>query len=228
MFCALCFILLYYWISQEHRPSGTFKHTGAPVKTLGLSDGMFIAPGTCTLRAGLFSLHKLPYILSASELHFSCIESAVGLHSETFGLPRLAGLQSCRKPLRSYPTHLLDVECTCEGYFVVLPLKIESDKCNLLICFLGFLRTVWAAYCRKSIWRALRVKCWRFFLLMQKKCHESDVLMSDFSAWRLLHQDQYLPLELVYKTISITANIFSHSILIFLYLIWSPKKKKKK
>lgn len=205
------------WYIQTHR--GTCQNIGSVRRHVHCSRHLY---STCR------TLHKLPYILSASELHFSCIESAVGLHSETFGLPRLAGLQSCRKPLRSYPTHLLDVECTCEGYFVVLPLKIESDKCNLLICFLGFLRTVWAAYCRKSIWRALRVKCWRFFLLMQKKCHESDVLMSDFSAWRLLHQDQYLPLELVYKTISITANIFSHSILIFLYLIWSPKKKKKK
>lgn len=149
---------------------------------MGLSDGMFIAPGTCTLRAGLFSLHKLPYILSASELHFSCIESAVGLHSETFGLPRLAGLQSCRKPLRSYPTHLLDVECTCEGYFVVLPLKIESDKCNLLICFLGFSSNCLGCVLQKINMKSPACEMLKILSVNAKKCHESDVLMSDFSA----------------------------------------------
>lgn len=115
------------WYIQTHR--GTCQNIGSVRRHVHCSRHLYSMCRT---------LHKLPYILSASELHFSCIESAVGLHSETFGLPRLAGLQSCRKPLRSYPTHLLDVECTCEGYFVVLPLKIESDKCNLLICFLGF------------------------------------------------------------------------------------------
>lgn len=69
---------------------------------------------------------KTAYILSAVEPQFSCIESVVGLLSETSGLPGLAGLQSCWKPLWSYPALLQDVEWTSEKYFVVLPLKIES------------------------------------------------------------------------------------------------------
>lgn len=40
----------------------------------------------------MFRPAKTACILSALEPRFSCIESAVGLHSETSGLPGLAGL----------------------------------------------------------------------------------------------------------------------------------------
>ena len=86
---------------------------------------------------GCFSLSAvLLAFFQLLELHFSCIESATGLHNETSGLPRLAGLQSSRKPLWNYPALLQDVECTTEGYLAVLPLKI--DKCNPPTCLLAF------------------------------------------------------------------------------------------
>lgn len=46
-------------------------------------------------------------------------------------------------------------ECISEGSFDVLPLKIESDKCNPPICLLAFLIPVWAACYTKSIPGAL-------------------------------------------------------------------------
>lgn len=154
--CSVPF-LSYYYIIEFSKSKDLLVH----LNTLGHLSKHWVCPTACSsLQAPVLfvqdvSLCKTARILSALELHFCCIESAVGLHSETSGLPRLAGLQSCRKPLWSYPTLLQDVEFTSEGYFAVLPLKIESDKCNPPICLLAFLISVWAAYYTKSISGAL-------------------------------------------------------------------------
>lgn len=154
--CTVPFVSYYYMAEFS-------KSTDPPLhlNTLRHLSKYWVAPTACSsLQAPVLfvqdvSLCKTACNLSALELPFSCIESAVGLHSETSGLPRLAGLQSCRKSLWSYPTLLQDVECTSVGYFVVLPLKIESDKCNPPICLLAFLIPASPACYTKSISRAL-------------------------------------------------------------------------
>lgn len=74
----------------------SFKHTGAPVKILGLSNGMFIAPGTCTLCMGCFSLQNCSHSFSFRAAFLWYWICCWITQSETSGLPRLAGLQSCR------------------------------------------------------------------------------------------------------------------------------------
>lgn len=154
MACALCVM---YYVIEFSKSTDPLVH----LNTLGHLSKYWVRPTACSSyqAPALFvwdvSLCKTTCILSASVLHFSCIESAVGLHSETSERPRLAGLQSCRKPLWSCPTLLQDVECTSEGYFVVLPLKIESDKCNPPVCLLGFLVLSRLHATTKSISRAI-------------------------------------------------------------------------
>lgn len=125
MLCALCYILL---LLLNFPRAQSLLCIWSPVRNVHHTNDLYSLSGTGCQDC----------ILSAVLLHFSCTESAKGLHSETSGLPRLAGLQSYRKPLWCYPTLLQDMECTSAGCFVVLPLKIESDKCNSPICLLAF------------------------------------------------------------------------------------------
>ena len=82
---ALCFINDVSGFSESTDP---LVHSNTPGHLskywVSLSNGTFIAPGTYTLCTWMPLSAKTARILSAFfELHFSCIESAVGLHSET-------------------------------------------------------------------------------------------------------------------------------------------------
>lgn len=158
----------YYYIIEFSTNADPFEH----LNTSGHLSKYWVHPQVHRFRH-LYSLcwtflsAKLPRILSALEMLFSCIESAVGLHSETSGLPRLAGLQSCRKPLWSYPTLLQDEKCSSVGYFVVLLLKIESDKYNPPIPVLAACLHI-NRY-QELFLKNIRVKCERDFLLIPEK-----------------------------------------------------------
>lgn len=90
--CSVPFCFIYYVIefSKSADPSCTFKHIGAPVKILGLFSTARSSLPAPVLFVQDVSLGKTACILSALELHFSCIESAVGLHRETSGAAKVS------------------------------------------------------------------------------------------------------------------------------------------
>lgn len=119
--------------------------------------------------------HKTACILFALLLYFYRTESANGLHSETSGLPRLAGLQSYRKPVWCYPALLQDVECTSAGCFLASLCclsKLSLTSAILQYAFLlSYTEYVWDACYIKSISRALTKEYSTCEMLPSCWCH---------------------------------------------------------
>lgn len=167
--CALCFKLFCYWISQDHGPSCTFKHIGAPVKILRLSNGRFNAPGTCTLCTACFSLRNClhSYSFRAEFLLYWICRWITQWDLWAAKVSWITELQEASVELSNSPASA--------GYFVVLHLKIESDRCNPPICLLAFLISVWAACYTKSISRApTKEHMWNVSLLNIKSKRENS------------------------------------------------------
>lgn len=140
---------------------------------------------------GVF-LCKTACILSALELHFTCIESAIGLHIETSGLPKLAGLQSCRKLL----WELSQLSCRTwnvllRGILLYCLAKLSLASVILQYAFLLPL-CVWAACYTKSISKAVSKEMFkRIFLKKYLKGSNECANLCIFSALTLVHQEVY-------------------------------------
>lgn len=144
---SLCplFHIIIYLDAQERRPSCTLTNTGAPLIVIDLSNCIAFASGTCTFCAELNFL-----ILQLFSLVLDLLLDRI---VRPLSYPRLAGWQSWRKPLWSYPTLPQDLDCP--EYFVILPLKIELDERNPPLCLHAFLLPFCTACYTKSIRAAL-------------------------------------------------------------------------
>lgn len=125
----LCVTVCYYFPRTASTP---FTRAESPARIVVPSSGVLITPSCLNVVFCSAKKKKKPNpacILSAVELfhlfiYFARIESALGLLSETSGLPGVCWITERQEAL------LQDLECSSEGYFVVLHFKIESDVCN--------------------------------------------------------------------------------------------------